>query len=190
MSIDVLEVYRKHNALLEGHFLLSSGLHSDKFLQSALLMQYPHIAEKVVSQLADQIYDLPFTTVVSPAIGGIRFGYELARILKKRAVFTERADNEMTFRRGFALQPGERVIVAEDVVTTGKSTKECMAAIEKTGAEIIAVCCLVDRSNGAAQFDIPFFPLVKVDVQVFEPDNCPLCKTGSKPYKPGSRNIG
>lgn len=185
----VLEIYKKHNALLEGHFLLSSGLHSDRFLQSELIMQYPFVVEKVVEELALKIYDLPFTTVVSPAIGGIRFGYELARQLKKRTLFTERVDNEMTFRRGFSLTKGEKVIIAEDVVTTGKSTKECMDAVTAAGGEIVAITCLIDRSGGKAQFDYPFFPLVQLDVKTFDPSDCPLCRQGLPAVKPGSRNI-
>lgn len=185
----VLEIYKKHNALLEGHFLLSSGLHSDRFLQSELIMQYPFVVEKVVEELALKIYDLPFTTVVSPAIGGIRFGYELARQLKKRTLFTERVETEMTFRRGFSLAKGEKVIIAEDVVTTGKSTKECMDAVTAAGGEIVAITCLIDRSGGKAKFDYPFFPLVQLDVKTFDPADCPLCKQGIPAIKPGSRNI-
>lgn len=185
----ILEIYKKHNALLEGHFLLSSGLHSDRFLQSALVMQYPVIAEQVVAELAHKMYDVQFTTVVSPAVGGIRFGYEFARQLKKRALFTERVSEVMTFKRGFALTPGEKVVIAEDVVTTGKSTKECMDAVTAAGGDVVAVTCLVDRSNGQAQFDVPFYPLVQVDVSVFDPADCPLCKKGLPAVKPGSRNI-
>lgn len=185
----ILEIYKRHDALLEGHFLLSSGLHSDRFLQSALVMQYPVIAEKVVEELALQMYDVKFNTVVSPAVGGIRFGYEFARQLKKRALFTERVNEVMTFKRGFALEPGEKVVIAEDVITTGKSTKECMDAVIAAGGDIVAVTCLVDRSNGAAQFDVPFFPLVQVDVSVYDPADCPLCKKGLDVVKPGSRNI-
>jgi len=185
----ILDIYKKHDALLEGHFLLSSGLHSDRFLQSALIMQYPHIAEKVVSELADQMYDVPFTTVVSPAVGGIRFGYEFGRLLKKRAIFTERVNEVMTFKRGFALEPGEKVVIAEDVVTTGKSTKECMDAVIAAGGDVVAITCLVDRSNGVAQFDVPFYPLLQIDVSVYEPGDCPLCKKGLEVVKPGSRNI-
>jgi len=185
----ILDIYKKHDALLEGHFLLSSGLHSDRFLQSALVMQYPVIAEQVVSELTLKMYDIPFTTVVSPAVGGIRFGYEFARQLKKRAVFTERVNEVMAFKRGFTLKEGEKVVIAEDVVTTGKSTKECMDAVKAAGGDIVAITCLVDRSNGQAQFDVPFYPLVQVEVSVYDPADCPLCKKGIEVVKPGSRNI-
>jgi len=185
----LLEIYKKHNALLEGHFKLSSGLHSDKFLQSALVMQFPHIADQVVSGLANKLYDLPFTTVVSPAVGGIRFGYELARQLKKRSLFTERVDGTMTFKRGFALAEGEKVLIAEDVVTTGKSTKECVAAVQAAGGDVIGITSLVDRSNGEASFDVPFYPLLTVEVNVYDPDDCPLCRQGLECIKPGSREF-
>ncbi|MGE4319104.1 MAG: orotate phosphoribosyltransferase [Deferribacterales bacterium] len=185
----VLEIYKQHNALLEGHFLLSSGLHSDRFLQSELIMQYPAVVVDIVEELARQLIDLDFTTVVSPAIGGIRFGYELARQLKKRTLFTERVDETMTFRRGFSLNKGEKVIIAEDIVTTGKSTKECMDAVIKAGGEIVAITCLIDRSGGRAQFDQPFYPLAQLDVQTYDPADCPLCKKGLPAVKPGSRNI-
>ena len=152
-------------------------------------MQYPVIAERIVSELAHKMYDVNFTTVVSPAVGGIRFGYEFARQLKKRAVFTERVNEVMSFKRGFALEAGEKVVIAEDVVTTGKSTKECMDAVTAAGGEIVGVTCLVDRSNGQAKFDVPFYPLVQLAVNVFDPADCPLCKKGLPYYKPGSRNI-
>ena len=129
----VVKNYEEHGALLRGHFLLSSGLHSDAYLQSELIMQDPANAKKVISGLVDVLKDLDFTTIVSPAIGGIRFGYELASQMNKRTLFTERVDGVMTFRRGFTLQKDEKVLVAEDVVTTGKSTKECMKAVEDAG---------------------------------------------------------
>lgn len=184
---EILRIYERHNALLKGHFLLSSGLHSDAYLQSALVMQYPYIAEKIIAELTKMVYDLQFHTVVSPAIGGIRFGYELARQLNKKSVYTERVDGAMTMRRGFSFTPNEPVIIAEDVVTTGKSTLECIRAAEAAGANIIAVTCLVDRSNGMAKFDVPFIPLIQVEVKTYSPDDCPMCKQGRELVKPGSR---
>jgi orotate phosphoribosyltransferase len=109
--------------------------------------------------------------------------------MQKKAVFTERVDGIFTFRRGFSLEKGEKVIVAEDIVTTGKSTKECINAIEKTGAEVMGITTLIDRSGGKAIFDVPFYPLVQLEVKTYEPENCPMCKTGSKPYKPGTREF-
>ena len=186
---EVLEIYRRHGALLKGHFLLSSGLHSDTYLQSALVMQYPVIAEQIIIELVKKLYDLQFTTVVSPAIGGIRFGYELARLLKKKAIFTERVEGKMTLRRGFSLSPDELVLIAEDVVTTGKSTRECIDAVLGTGAKVVGVTSLIDRSGGLAKFDFPFTPLVKIDVKTYSPEECPLCKSGIEVVKPGSRYL-
>jgi orotate phosphoribosyltransferase len=185
----ILEVFNKHNALLEGHFLLSSGLHSDKYLQCALIMQYPAIAERLINDLVLQTYHLDFTTVVSPAVGGIRFGYEFARQLRKRSLFTERVDNVVQFRRGFVVKPNEKIVIAEDVVTTGKSTKECMQAVRDAGGDIQAVVSLVDRSSGEAQFDVPFISLLQIDVHTYDPADCPLCKQGLPAVKPGSRNF-
>jgi len=183
----VLEIYKRHGALLKGHFLLSSGLHSDTYLQSALVMQYPVIAEQIISELVKKLYDVNFTTVVSPAIGGIRFGYELARLLKKKSIFTERVDGKMTLRRGFHLDENDLVLIAEDVVTTGKSTKECMDAVLATGARIVGITSLIDRSGGQANFDIPFYPLIQLDVKTYKPEECPLCKENIELVKPGSR---
>ncbi|MBC7196618.1 orotate phosphoribosyltransferase [Deferribacteraceae bacterium V6Fe1] len=185
----VLEIYKRHGALLKGHFLLSSGLHSDTYLQSALVMQYPIIAEQIISELVKKLYDVNFTTVVSPAIGGIRFGYELARLLKKRSIFTERVDGKMTLRRGFYLDENDLVLIAEDVVTTGKSTKECIDAVLATGAKVIGITSLIDRSGGQAKFDFPFYPLIRLDVKTYTPEECPLCKENIELVKPGSRFI-
>ncbi len=185
---EIIEIYKKHNALLKGHFLLSSGLHSDTYLQSALVMQYPIIAENIISELVKKIYHMNFVTVVSPAIGGIRFGYELARLLKKRSIFTERTNGAMSLRRGFHLEENEKVLVAEDVVTTGKSTKECINVIEESKAEVVGITSLVDRSDGKLDFGVPFFPLIKVNVKTYSPDSCPLCNEGITLEKPGSRN--
>lgn len=186
---EVLDIYKRHGALLRGHFLLSSGLHSDTYLQSALVMQYPVIAEQIITELVKKLYDIQFTTIVSPAIGGIRFGYELARLLKKKAIFTERVDGKMTLRRGFSLNPDELVLIAEDVVTTGKSTKECMDAVLETGAKIVGITSLIDRSGGMAKFDCPFNPLIKIDVKTYKPEECPMCRQGLEVVKPGSRYL-
>ncbi|MCA1928166.1 MAG: orotate phosphoribosyltransferase [Calditerrivibrio sp.] len=185
----ILSTYQRHGALLKGHFLLSSGLHSDTYLQTALVMQYPVIAESIIGELVKKVYDIPFDTVVSPAIGGIRFGYEFARLLRKRAIFTERENNEMSLRRGFTIKPGESVMIAEDVVTTGKSTLECLKVAEAHGAKIVGIVCMVDRSGGTVHFDYPFFPLVRVNVGTYNPEDCPMCKEGLPLVKPGSRKI-
>ncbi len=188
-SKEILKIYEENAALLKGHFLLSSGLHSNEYLQSERVMQYPHIASKVIGVLADKLYNIDFTTVVSPAVGGIRFGYELASQLKKRTVFTERVDGVMQFRRGFELYKGEKVVVAEDVVSTGKSTKECMEAIRQAGGEIVAVVSIIDRSKGKADFGVPYMSLASADVVSYSADECPLCAQGIELVKPGSRNF-
>lgn len=183
----VIKNYETHGALLRGHFLLSSGLHSDAYLQSELIMQDPNNAKLVISGLIDVLKDLDFSTIVSPAIGGIRFGYELASQMGKKTLFTERVDGIMTFRRGFTLEKGEKVLVAEDVVTTGKSTKECMKAVEDAGGIVIAIASIIDRSSGTADFTVPFYPLASIDVKSYSKEECPMCKDGIPCVKPGSR---
>ena len=186
--MDIVKVYEENNGLLRGHFLLSSGLHSDTYLQSEQVLQHPEIATAVISQLLPKLKFFEFTTVVSPAIGGIRFGYELSRLLSKRSVFTERVDGKMTFRRGFTLGHKEKVIVAEDVVTTGKSTKECIAAIEEAGGEVVAIVSIIDRSEEAPDFKQPYMSLARVLVKSYEASSCPICTTtGTAAIKPGSR---
>ncbi|MDR2105518.1 MAG: orotate phosphoribosyltransferase [Deferribacteraceae bacterium] len=184
----IIKIYEENNALLNGHFILSSGKHSDKYLQSELVMMNPIVAAYAVAPLVEMLKSIDFSLVVSPAIGGIRFGYELARQLEKRAVFTERVNGVMALRRGFDIENGEKVIIAEDVVTTGKSTKECMAAVQERGAVVTAVASMIDRTGGAALFEgMPFFSLGAIDIETWEPKDCPLCKAGSAPIKPGSR---
>ncbi len=186
-SQEILDTYVRMEGLLRGHFLLSSGLHSDTYLQSEKVMMFPSVAARIVEPLIVKLRDMDAVTVASPAIGGIRFGYELARQLNKRAIFAERVDGVMTLRRGFELAPGEKVIIAEDVITTGKSTKECIDAITRAGGKVVAVTGIIDRSGGNAKFDLPFVPLAKIEVQTWGAEECPLCKTGDKAIKPGSR---
>lgn len=189
MNSNIIERYEELGGLLKGHFLLSSGLHSDKYLQSEKVLMYPDIACEIVAPLAEKLSGLEFDSVVSPAIGGIRFGYELARQVHKKSMFTERVDGVMTFRRGFALEKGEKVVVAEDVVTTGKSTKECIKAIIDAGGVVAAVVSIIDRSGGSADFGVPYISLAKIDVQSWTEEECLLCKSGSLPVKPGSREF-
>ncbi len=186
-SKSVISNYEEHGALLRGHFLLSSGLHSDAYLQSELIMQNPENAKRIISGLKEILKDVDFTTIVSPAVGGIRFGYELASQLNKRTLFTERVDGVMIFRRGFSLAKGEKVLVAEDVVTTGKSTKECIKAIEDAGGVVTGVTSIIDRSAGTADFTVPFYPLASVEVNSYKQEECPMCKEGIPCIKPGSR---
>jgi orotate phosphoribosyltransferase len=184
---EVLKIFRDCEALLEGHFKLSSGLHSSKYLQCAKVTQYPDISAKLCKELAEKLKDIKIDVVIGPAMGGVIIAYELARQLGVRGIFTERVDGKVQFRRGFALAKGERCLIAEDVVTTGKSTKEVIAALEETGARLAACGCLIDRSGGKADFGVPLVSMAKVEVATYEENNCPMCKQGIPVEKPGSR---
>jgi orotate phosphoribosyltransferase len=188
-SQEIIEIYKKHSALMTGHFLLSSGLHSDTYLQSELVMQYPFIARFLMEELAKKIYMYEFSTILSPAIGGIRVGYELARILNKRAIFVERNEGKMTLRRGFNIDKGEKLVLMEDVLTTGKSTKEAIEVANEFGGRVILVSALVDRSERDIDFNAPLIPLVKFKVLTYDANDCQLCKKGLPLVTPGSRHI-
>jgi orotate phosphoribosyltransferase len=185
----VLDIYKKTGALLSGHFLLSSGLHSDRYLQSALVLQQPDIATKLCSALAENFKNFNINVVIAPALGGVFVSHETARALGVRALFAERINGELTLRRGFSIKPGERVLVVEDVITTGKSTKETIAVAKKEGGVVVAAGSLVDRSNGRVNLGVMFKSLVTLDVPSYAPEACPLCKSGSTPIKPGSRGL-
>ncbi|MBW3127977.1 orotate phosphoribosyltransferase [Hymenobacter profundi] len=180
----------QENALLRGHFRLSSGLHSDTYVQCARFLRRPDLAAPAAAELARQIREagLQPDTVVGPAMGGVVIGYELARQLGVPGIFTERdADGQMTLRRGFTIEPGERIIIAEDVVTTGKSTNEVARLLTEMGAEILAVASLIDRTSGKAELSFPNFALLPVTAATYAPDDCPLCRAGIPVVKPGSR---
>ena len=183
----VLEIFKDKGALLEGHFKLSSGLHSGKYLQCAKVLQYPDIAEKFCKELAAQLKGVKVDVVVGPAMGGVTVAYELARALGVRGIFTERVDGKVTLRRGFEIKPGERCVVAEDVVTTGKSTKEVIDLIKECGGVLAACSCLMDRSGGKADFGVPLAKMAEVEVATYEEKDCPYCKKGIPVEKPGSR---
>jgi orotate phosphoribosyltransferase len=184
---EVLELFRKHEALLEGHFILSSGLHSDRYIQCALVLQHPRVAERLGSELAWKLSDARVSVVVAPALGGILVAHEVARALGVRALFTERVDGRMVLRRGFHLDPGERTLVVEDVITTGGSTRETIAAVEEAGGKVVAAGALVDRSGGTADLGLPRASLATLTVQNYDPTQCPLCAAGLTAIKPGSR---
>jgi orotate phosphoribosyltransferase len=186
---EVLDIYKKTGALLTGHFLLSSGLHSDRYLQSALVLQQPDIATKLCAALADHFKDQKIDLVIAPALGGVFVSHETARALGVRALFAERVNGELTLRRGFTISPGERVLVVEDVITTGKSTRETIEVVKKAGGSVIAAASLVDRSGGKAELGVPYRSLVTLDVPSYAADACPMCKAGSTPVKPGSRGL-
>jgi orotate phosphoribosyltransferase len=184
---EVLTIFRRSGALLEGHFRLSSGLHSPGYLQCALVLQHPREAETLGAALGDLVRSLGAQTVLSPAMGGIVIGQEVGRALGVRAIFAERADGVLTLRRGFALAPGEQVIIVEDVVTTGGSTRETIEVARAAGATVVGACAIVDRSGGRQGLDVPFHALLPMDVKAYQPDDCPLCKDGVPVVKPGSR---
>jgi orotate phosphoribosyltransferase len=184
---DVLSVFRRSGALLEGHFRLSSGLHSPGYLQCALVLQHPREAEALGAALGNLVRSLGAQAVLSPALGGVVIGQEVGRALGVRAIFAERQDGTLTIRRGFTLDPGEKVLVVEDVVTTGGSTRETMDVARAAGAVVVGACAVVDRSGGKQGLDVPFHALLPMDVKTYQPDTCPLCQQGIPVVKPGSR---
>jgi orotate phosphoribosyltransferase len=186
---DILKIFKESGALLEGHFILTSGMHSDRYFQCARVFQYPRHAETLCRSIADHFQDEKIDVVVSPAVGGIVVGQEVARLLDVRSIFTERVDGRMTLRRGFSVSPGERILVTEDVTTTGGSVKEVMETVSGQGGIVAGVTGVVDRSGGKAQFGVPYFSLLQMDVVNYPPDDCPLCKSGSTAVKPGSRGL-
>ncbi len=184
---EILQILRDHGAVLEGHFILSSGLHSDRYIQCALVLQHPQIAEQLCSELAAKLRHLGASVVAAPALGGVIVSHEVARALGLRGLFTERQEGAMTLRRGFSLAPGEPTLVVEDVITTGGSTRETMAAVEQAGGKVVGVGALIDRSGGKADLGVPKAALVTLSVQNYDPANCPLCQSGLPAVKPGSR---
>jgi len=184
---ETLDLYERTGALLRGHFRLTSGLHSDIYLQSALVLQHPVHAEALGRALADSFRSAGARTVLAPAIGGILVAHEVARALGVRALFTEREEGVMRLRRGFSLEPGEPCLVVEDVITTGGSTREVVQCVEGLGGRVVGVGSLIDRSGGAAAFPVKRVALATVTAATFKPEDCPLCKTGSAAIKPGSR---
>jgi len=188
-SNQILEHFKQTNALLEGHFILSSGLHSPNYLQCALALQYPADALKFGRAIAEHYTNEKIETVASPAIGGLVIGFAVAQALNLRFVWTERENTRMTLRRGFSVKENERILVVEDVITTGGSTRECIEALEKNGAKILAAASIIDRSNGAANVGVPRISLVSMEVPSYQPEDCPMCERGDKAVKPGSRKI-
>lgn len=187
----LLRLFEERGALLQGHFLLTSGLHSPRYLQCARVLMDPALASRLGAALAVRLAPLVGArkpgAVVAPALGGVLVAHEVARALGCRGLFTERQDGAMTLRRGFSLSAGEPVVVVEDVITTGGSTREVMSAVADRGAAVIAVGSLVDRSGGAVDLGVPRASLLELEVPTWAADACPLCAAGSKPEKPGSR---
>lgn len=184
---EVLQRFRDAGALLEGHFELTSGLHSPGYLQCALVLQHPEQAEALGAAIAGQVRDLAPSVVLSPALGGVVIGQEVARTLGVRAIFAERQGGALTLRRGFTLGGGERVLVVEDVVTTGGSTRETIDVARAAGAEVVGAAAIIDRSGANASFDVPFRALATVAYPALKPSDCPQCAEGGPAVKPGSR---
>lgn len=182
---EIMEILKKTGAILKGHFLLSSGLHSDTYFQMALIFQYPEYGEILCKKIADSFTKKKIDVVVGPAIGGIIISYELARILKTRSIFTERENGIMKLRRGFKIKKGENVLICEDVITTGISVREVINLVEREGGKIAGIGCIVER--GRTEFNYPLISLIKINVENYIPEECHLCKKGIPIIKPGSR---
>ncbi len=186
----VLEILEKSEVLLNGHFILTSGKHSDQYMQCAKIAQYPEYTAEVAKVIVDAFKDDNIDIVVAPAVGGIILGYEVARQLGVKNVFAERENGSMTLRRGFTLEEGKRVLVVEDVVTTGGSVKEVIDIVKQNKCDVVGVGILVDRSNGTVDFGTKFKPVYQTKINAYDKDDCPLCKEGkSEAIKPGSRNL-
>jgi orotate phosphoribosyltransferase len=183
----VIDEFRKTGALLEGHFQLTSGLHSTVYLQCARVLQFPEKAETFGRAIAEQFKDSGIQLVASPAIGGIVIGHEVARALGARFVWTEREAGEMTLRRGFTVSPGEKTLVVEDVITTGGSTRETIEVLKRAGADVIAAASIIDRSGGSVAVGVPRVALATLKVLSVEAEHCDACKAGDVAVKPGSR---
>ena len=184
---EVARIFDQTGALLEGHFLLTSGLHSEKYLQCARVLQWAEKAQACAQALAQDFLSSKPDLVISPAIGGIILGHEMGRALTCRALFAEREDGFLRLRRGFEIHPGEKALVVEDVITTGGSTLETIEVVKSYGGFVLGAASLVDRSGGRASLGVPCHSLWTLSIPTYRPDDCPMCKSGSKPVKPGSR---
>ena len=172
----ILEIFKQSEVLMEGHFLLTSGRHSDRYMQCAKVFQYPERAEELAEALAEKLSGPEADIVIGPAIGGILLSYEMGRRLRAKAIFAEREDGRMTLRRGFEIPAGARVLITEDVVTTGGSVREVMELVKKLGAEVIGVGAFVDRSHGKVDFGVPFASVLSLEIKSYLPEECPMCK--------------
>ena len=186
---EVLEIFKKSEALLEGHFRLTSGRHSNRYMQCAQVLQYPEYTARLCNEIAEHFQTEKVDVVIGPAMGGITVAYEVGRNLGVRTIFTEREQGVMTLRRNFQIGPGEKVLVVEDVVTTGGSVQEVIKVVKAKGGEVVGVGVLVDRSNGQVDFGVPTKAVLQMEVVSFEPEECPLCKEGIPVVKPGSRQV-
>ncbi|CDX02978.1 Orotate phosphoribosyltransferase [Desulfitobacterium hafniense] len=186
---EVLNIFKESEALLEGHFRLTSGRHSRQYMQCAKVLQYPHHAARLGGALAESFRGQGIDLVIGPAMGGILVAHEVGKALGTKAIFTERENGEMKLRRGFELQPGQKVLVVEDVITTGGSVREVIEVVKAYGAEPVGVGVLVNRSGGKADFGVALASLLEIEIESFEPESCPLCAEGIPAVKPGSRAV-
>ena len=187
MALDVLTLLHETGALLTGHFRLSSGLHSPNYVQCALLLEHPRNAKAIGAALAERVRAMNAQKVAAPALGGVIIGYTVAEGLDLPSIFTERKEGRMTLRRGFRVKPGERVLIVEDVVTTGKSTREAAAVVAERGGVIAGFASILNRSGKTNPFDAPYEALLALDLEAYEAAACPLCKSGVPLDAPGSR---
>jgi orotate phosphoribosyltransferase len=186
---EIIKTFQDAGALLEGHFLLRSGLHSNRFFQAALLLQYPDIAEKLCARLAASFKDTGITTVISPAVGGLIVGQETAKALGCRAIFADKQNDELILKRGFSLRKNEKVLVAEDVITRGGRVQQVIDLVKAHGAIPAGVAVIVDRSSGKASFDVPStVSLIELKLDTYQPENCALCQQGVELVRPGSKS--
>lgn len=186
---EAIEIFTKSNALLNGHFRLTSGRHSSQYMQCAQVLQYPKYASVLCDALGEKFANDGVELVIGPALGGIIVAYEVGRALGVKTFFTEREEGIMSLRRGFVINPGEKVLVVEDVVTTGGSVKEVIKVVREKGGEVIGVGVLVDRSNGKVDFGVKTESILKMEIESYDPDDCPLCRKGIPVVKPGSRQV-
>lgn len=185
---EIVKILTDSGALLSGHFQLRSGLHSNRFFQAALLLQYPDKAELVCRFVADFFRDLKIDAVISPAVGGLIVGQEIARALGCRAIFADKEDGQLVLKRGFSIQPGEKILVAEDVVTKGGRVQQTIDLVRAHEGDVAGVAVLVDRSGGTARFDVPRFKCaLQLSLPTFDPSDCPMCKAGEPVDRPGSK---
>lgn len=185
----VLEILKEAGVLLEGHFLLTSGRHSEKYLQCAKIFQDSKYSEELCAALAEKFKAANIELVIGPAIGAIQMSYEVSRQLGVKNIFAEREDGKMTLRRSFEIKPGQRVLVVEDVVTTGGSVREVIDIVREHGGEVAGVGVVVDRTGGKIDFGVPLESVISIDVVSYTAEECPLCKAGKELVKPGSRNL-
>lgn len=187
---EIIEMLKEAGVLLEGHFLLTSGRHSDRYMQCAKIFQYSKYSVPLCAELVEKYKDDDVELVIGPAIGAIQMAYEVGRQLGVKNIFAEREDGNMTLRRGFTIEKGQRVLIVEDVVTTGGSVKEVMELVKEAGGEIVGIGSIVDRTGGKIDFGVPYKSAFSMDITSYEADECPICKSGEIPLvKPGSRKI-